>query len=65
MVERTRTTAKDEGLKTEAVTVPKARSGWVKWGSRIGKFLLYGGWILVLFVVLGIVIAVSVLTGGS
>ncbi len=38
------------------------KRGWQKWAGRIGKFLLYGGWILVLFAVLAIIILVSILT---
>jgi len=33
-----------------------------KWGSLILNFLMYGGWMLVLAVVIGIVILISVLS---
>ena len=39
-------------------TVSK-KKGWQKWLSRIGHFVMYGGWILLLFVIVGIVVAVS------
>lgn len=43
------------------VTKKKKRSGW----AAFGAFLVYGGWLLVVLVILGIVIGVSILTGGS
>ncbi len=46
--------------KKESTTVKK--TGWQKWLPRIGHFLMYGGWMLILVLVLGIVILVSVLT---
>ena len=47
----------------ETVTVSQKKGGR-KWLGRFGTFMMYGGWILVMIVVLGIVIAVSALTKG-
>jgi len=43
-----------------AVQEPKKkRKGW----SRFLNFLIYGGWILIMFLVAGIIIAISSITG--
>ena len=55
------TNAKVEAPKMEAATTPKAQSGWGKWGGRFVKFLAYGGFILILFLILGIAIAIDML----
>jgi hypothetical protein len=43
-------------------TIGKERKGKRKWGSLILNFLMYGGWLLVIAVILGIVILISVLS---
>jgi hypothetical protein len=48
----------------EGTTTTKGKTGKRKWLSRIGTFLMMGGWMLVVIVVFGIVIAVSILTKG-
>ena len=48
----------------EGITTTKQKTGKRKWLGRIGTFLMMGGWILILAVVFGIVIAVSILTKG-
>ncbi len=35
------------------------KTGWKKWGGRIGHFLMYGGWMVLMVVIVGIVIAAS------
>jgi hypothetical protein len=43
-----------------AVQEPKKkRKGW----SRFVNFLVYGGWILIMLLIVGIVVAVSSITG--
>lgn len=44
--------------------VTEEKKGKRKWLSRIGNFMMMGGFILVLFLIAGIVIAVSILTKG-
>jgi len=39
------------------------KNGKRKWLSRSLSFLMYGGWLLVIFVILGIVILISSLSG--
>ena len=41
-------------------TITEGKKGWRKWGSRIYKFLIYGGWLLVLIAFLVIYILVSI-----
>jgi hypothetical protein len=43
-------------------TIKDERKGKRKWGSLILNFLMYGGWLLVIAVILGIVILISVLS---
>ena len=51
------------GIKEEKeTTVREEKKGKRKWGSLIFKFLAYGGWLLVLVVVLAILILISVLS---
>ena len=46
----------------EETTIKEEKKGKRKWTSRILHFLMYGGWLLVLIVILGIVILISVLS---
>jgi hypothetical protein len=41
-------------------TVKEGKKGERKWGSLIYKFLMYGGWLLVLVVFLAIYILISI-----
>ncbi len=50
--------------KKEMTTNIKKATGWRKWLGRIGKFLMFGGWMLVVILVIGIIIAISALTKG-
>ncbi len=43
----------------EGKTTPAARTGKRKWLSRIGNFMMMGGFILVLVLVVAIAIAIS------
>jgi len=43
-------------------TTKEVKRGWAKWGSRIYNFLIMGGFLVVLVVIVGIVIAISTLT---
>ena len=43
-------------------TVKEEKKGKRKWLGRVLNFLMYGGWLLVIVVILGIVILISVLT---
>lgn len=43
-------------------TVKEEKKGKWKWLNRFLHFLMYGGWLLVIIVILAIVIIVSVLT---
>lgn len=52
-------------MEAKVGTTTKRRSGWAKWGGRIGTFLAMGGWILVVVLGLGIAIGISVLTSGG
>lgn len=45
----------------EETTIKEEKKGKRKWASGILKFLMYGGWLLVAFVILAIVILISVL----
>jgi hypothetical protein len=54
-----------EPTKEKEVTTPtKEKTGKRKWLGRFVTFLMYGGWILIAILALGITIAVSVLTKG-
>ena len=44
--------------------VTEEKKGKQKWGSRIVNFLAYGGFMLVIFLGVGIFIAISILTKG-
>jgi len=46
----------------EETTNKEGKKGKRKWISRILNFLMYGGWLLLLVVILGIVILISVLS---
>lgn len=43
-------------------TIREEKKGKRNWGSLIFHFLAYGGWLLVVVVVLGIIILISVLS---
>lgn len=45
--------------------VKTKKKGWAKFLDRFVHFLMYGGWILLLIVVVGIWIAISMLTSGK
>ena len=55
---------KEETMADKEGTTTKEKTGKRKWLSRIGTFLLMGGWILVLIVGVGIATAISVLVKG-
>jgi hypothetical protein len=44
---------------TEETTIKEEKKGKRKWISRILNFLMYGGWLLVVGLILGIVILIS------
>lgn len=44
----------------EETTVQEGKRGGRKWGSLIFKFLMYGGWLLVLIFFLAIYIFISI-----
>jgi hypothetical protein len=44
--------------------VTEEKKGKQKWGSRIFNFLAYGGILIVIFLGVGIFIAISILTKG-
>jgi len=46
----------------EGATITEAKKGKRKWLSRILNFLMYGGWLLVVAVILAIVILISTLS---
>jgi hypothetical protein len=48
--------------KNAVMEAPQVARKKRNWGSFILHFLMYGGWILVIVLVVGIIIAVSVLT---
>jgi hypothetical protein len=52
------TTEESKNITEETVAVKKKRS----WGRMLLNFLMYGGWMLVIVLVVGIIIAVQVLT---
>jgi hypothetical protein len=45
----------------KGVTVKEEKSKKRKWLSRFANFLMYGGWLLMIIVIVGIMILVSVL----
>jgi hypothetical protein len=49
----------------EETTTTTEKTKKRKWLGRIGHFLMYGGWILLLAVGLGVYIAISMLTQAS
>jgi hypothetical protein len=58
---------KEETMETankeeKEATIKEEKKGKRKWGSLIFNFLVYGGWLLVAFVVLGIIILISALS---
>jgi hypothetical protein len=42
--------------------VQEEKKGKRKWGKFIFNFLIYGGWLLVIVVILGVVVLISVLS---
>ena len=46
----------------EETTIKEEKKGKRKWVSHFFNFLMYGGWLLVVAVILGIVILISVLS---
>ena len=46
----------------EESTIKEEKKGKQKWASSFLKFLMYGGWLVVVFVILAIVILISVLS---
>jgi len=48
----------------EKTTATKEKTGKRKWLSRLGNFMMYGGFLLVIVLVVAIWIAVSILTQG-
>ena len=46
----------------EGTTITEVKKGKRKWLSRILNFLMFGGWLLVLAVILAIVILISTLS---
>ena len=46
----------------EGTTITELKKGKRKWLNRFLNFLMYGGWILVIVVILGIVTIISVLS---
>jgi uncharacterized membrane protein YccF (DUF307 family) len=46
----------------EETTIKEEKKGNRKWISRILNFLMYGGWLLVIAVIIGIAILISVLS---
>jgi hypothetical protein len=48
--------------KGAAATATEGKAAKRRWGSLIMNFLMYGGWLLVIGVILGIVVLVSVLS---
>ncbi|MDI6762399.1 MAG: hypothetical protein QME83_05125 [Thermodesulfobacteriota bacterium] len=45
----------------EGTDIKEEKSGKRKWLSRFANFLMYGGWLLIVLVILGIVILISYL----
>ena len=46
----------------QGTTIAEGKKGKRKWLGRVLNFLMYGGWILVIVVILGIVTIISVLS---
>jgi uncharacterized membrane protein YccF (DUF307 family) len=42
-------------------TIKEGKKGGRKWGSLIFKFLMYGGWLLVVVIIIAIVALISIL----
>jgi hypothetical protein len=51
-----------EEKQTDDVAIKKKKK--TLWGA-LGKFIIYGGWILIIVIGLGIAIAISIATSGS
>jgi len=47
-----------EPTKEKEETTVSKKKGWRKWLGRFGTFLMYGGWILLVVIILVIVLAV-------
>ncbi|MDP3016511.1 MAG: hypothetical protein Q8N70_05505 [Deltaproteobacteria bacterium] len=45
----------------EGTDIKEEKSGKRKWLSRFVNFLMYGGWLLIVLVILGVVILISYL----
>ncbi len=39
----------------------EVKTGWAKWGSRFFNFLAMGGFLVILVVIVGIMVAISIL----
>ena len=50
-----------EEKQTDNVAIKKKKTLW----GALGKFIIYGGWILIIVIGLGIAIAISIATSGS
>jgi hypothetical protein len=48
----------------EGTTPTKEETGKRKWRGRFVNFLFMGGWILIVIVVFGIIVAIFILTNG-
>jgi hypothetical protein len=46
---------------TKETSTKEVKTGWAKWGSRFLNFLMMGGFLLVLVVIVGIIIAINLL----
>ena len=46
---------------TKETSTKEVKTGWAKWGNRIYNFLAMGGFLVVLVLIVGIIIAVSIL----
>jgi hypothetical protein len=46
---------------TKETSTKEVKTGWAKWGNRFYNFLAMGGFLVVLVVIVGIVIAISIL----
>jgi len=51
------TTIKEE----KEITIKEEKSGKRKWLSRFVNFLMYGGWLLIVLFIVGVVILISYL----
>ena len=46
---------------TKETGTKEVKTGWAKWGHRFYTFLTMGGFLVILVVIVGIVIAISIL----